>query len=459
MDLHTGKIQPQQVELEEIVLGALLLEGDAVKRVSDLLTPDVFYKTSHNYIYTAISELNKDNLPIDILTVSDKLRKNGQLEMVGGAYYITMLTSRIASASNLEYHSFILVQEWMRRKAIELSNEINNKAYDETTDILATLDFINEFTKQIQDKYFNKTIEPDEIVKLSIKELEKRIENRKSGINNSIPTPVNCLNERIVGAEKGELIILAARPSMGKTQFALKWAEAAVCADHNALIFSLEMTALELVNRRICSYSGTDTVDYRAGRINPVQMDKVIEACEKVKKYPIFIEDRCYSLSNIKSKARQHVLRNFVELIIIDYLQLIERPGKNDNSEIEKISRELKLLSLELNIPIIALSQLNRECEKTGTKIPSLHHLRDSGAIEQDADIVIFLYRPSVYGIVNFDFFGSNYMGMDRSDIFAIIPKFRNGEIGHVHFKCLDRVSGFLDKHDYENMNRNVDMF
>jgi replicative DNA helicase len=214
------------------------------------------------------------------------------------------------------------------------------------------------------------------------------------------------------------------------------------------LIFSLEMSALELVNRRICSDAGIDSVQFRRGNLSIDELKNIDLASKKIKNLPILIE-RGYTLPVIKSKARQNVNRKGCEIIFIDYLQLIERPGKNDNSEIEKISREIKLLAQELDIPIVLLSQLNRECEKTGNKIPALHHLRDSGAIEQDADMVMFLYRPSVYGINHFEYFGNNYQMMDESDIFMIIPKFRNGETCHIHFKTTERMASFVDESKY----------
>ena len=443
-----SKIPPQAIEIEEAVLGALILESKEIVNVIDLLSKEVFYKSANGLIYEAILDLYNSDGKIDILTVTNRLRENGTLESVGGAYYITQLTNRIASAAHLVFHSQILVQNYMKREMITLSCELESKAYDDGVDILDLLGYAEMNIKNIQERYVSETVSPDDILDIAIKEVEKRVDNFSKGIQNSIPTPVSSINKLIVGAEKGEVIIIAARTSQGKTQFAIKWAEEAARRECNPVFFSLEMSSVEIVNRRVCSDAGIDSVNFRSGNLNKTEIEEIRKSKERIKRLPVIVE-RSIDIHNIKTKARHNVNRNCYKIIFIDYLQLISRPGKNDNSEIERISRELKLLAQELDVPIILLSQLNREVESTSMKIPGMNHLRSSGAIEQDADIIMFLWRPFVYGIEKFEYSGHQYDNMDFSDIFTFCPKFRNGAIGFVHFKAAERMSYFYDVKDH----------
>jgi replicative DNA helicase len=440
-----GKVPPSAIDLEEAVLGALMIESDSIKEVNEILTPEIFYKEHHQLIYSSIIKLFENYHPINILTVTNQLKSDGYLDIVGGPYYITQLTSRVASAASLEYWCRIIIQKWMQRECIRLSTEISNRAFDDSIDVFDTIDYCELQLKNIQDKYFESDQTPEELLKDCQKKIYKRVNNFEKGINNCVPTCVPSINKKVVGFERGEVTVIAARPSMGKTQLMIKCAEVASLNKHNPVIDSLEMSAEELVNRRICSEAGIDSVRFRSGNLSIDELKNIEIAIKKIKSIPVQIIRAC-SLSSIKSKCRQKVNKEGCEIFFIDYIQLIERAGKNDNSEIEKISRELKLLAQELDIPIVILSQLSRDCEKRGGfKIPMMSDLRDSGAIEQDADMIIFLYRPSVYGFSEFDYFGETFSNMDWSDMFAIIPKFRNGAVGHIHFKCTERMAGFKD--------------
>lgn len=440
-----GRIPPQAIDIEEAVLGAILIEKNALMNVVSLLTPEIFYKDAHNKVYKAIQFLNNDNRPVNILTVTQQLKKEGNLEIVGGPYFVSTLTDRIASASDLEFHVRILIELWMKREIIRVNCGLASIAYDETSDAFDLLGQMQSEISNIHERYVESTLNTKELVKLSLKSAIERQNNFKKGINNCIGTSVNDINRKIVGAEKGEVIIIAARPSMGKTQFALTWAKHASLSGHKPAFFSLEMAAKELVDRLICNEADIDSLKFREGSLNEIEISMINRAAGKVETLNILIEDKCFDLNSIKSKSRQAVLKEGCNMIIIDYIQLISRPGKNDNSELEKISRELKLLAKELNVPVIVLSQLSRAVEETTTKIPGMNHLRSSGAIEQDADIIMFLWRPFVYSIDTVNLGGTTYEGLDESDIFVFIPKFRNGAVGHVHFKCAPRMSGFHD--------------
>jgi len=449
------KIPPQNVEIEEMVLGAILIEAAALPKVVDLLTPEIFYKETNGKIYNSIYELYSEGSKIDVLTVCNRLEKNKHLESVGGAYNVTLLINRVASASNLEEWVRIIVEKWMQRECIKFASELTNRAFDDSEPIYDTIDYFDIQIKNIQEKYFEKDLTPDEIVKLCQNEAYKRANNFNKGIPNCIASPVDSINRKIAGAERGEVVVLAARPSMGKTQFALKWAEHASKYGHNPLFISLEMTVESLVNRRICSEAGIDSFNYRIGSLSVDALKNYDIAAKQIKENPINIV-RASDLNSIKSKIRNYVNKFGCEIAFIDYLQLIKHEGKNDNSEISKISRELNLLAKELDIPIVLLSQLSRNVEQRGGyKIPILADLRDSGAIEQDADLIMFLWRPFYYGFVEFDYGGIQYTGMNESDIFMIVPKFRNGAVGLVHFKCTERMAGFTDAEEIWHQGNN----
>jgi replicative DNA helicase len=442
------KIPPQATDLEELVLGAIMLESRVMNDVNAILKPEVFYREHHQIIYKAIQTLFEEKHPIDILTVTNQLKKTGELDLVGGPYYITQLTNRIASAANVEFHCRIIIQKWMQREVIRMTSEMQNKAFDDSQDVLDTLEYYSMEIKNIQEQYCEHDKTPDELIKEAKREAYLRANNYQKGIPNCIPTCVPSINKLIAGFDKnGEVCVLAARPSMGKTQFSLKCAEEAKKSGHNPLIISLEMTEESLVNRRICSEADIDSLRHRRGNMSIEDLKNYDSAADRINENPIYIIGGSY-LSKMVSKITHYVVKLGCDFVVIDYLQLIllEDDNGNANERISKISRILNLLAKSLRIAILLLSQLSRQVEQRGgLRMPMLSDLRDSGSIEQDADLIMFLWRPAYYGIQSFEYAGVSYDNMDFSDIFLIISKFRNGAVHFIHFKCTERMAGFKD--------------
>jgi len=399
-----GKLPPQATDLEEAVLGALLLEKNALIEVVERLKPEMFYKDSHQKIYSSIINLFSKNKPVDILTVTSQLRKQGELEMIGDAYYITELTNRVTSSANIEYHSAIIVEKFMQREAIRICTETINEAYDDTSD---AFDIIEKnqaaLFSVISDKRSNSAVDNSTLIAQKLIELKQPEITGLVGVGSGYLAVDNLTN----GWRKSELIIIAARPSMGKTAFALQLARnAAIDFDCPVLIFSLEMSKVQLSERLISSESNIFMDDLVKRRLTPYDAERIESASNKLlQTNKIFIDDTpSLSIIEARSKARRLKQQHNIGLIVIDYLQLMKGTSSKNGireQEVSSISQALKAIAKELDIPVIALSQLNREVEKTPTKRPNLSHIRESGAIEQDADQVIFLYRPEYYGITH----------------------------------------------------------
>lgn len=398
-----GKLPPQEIELEEAVLGAILLEKEAFDTVAEILIPDSFYKEAHTIIYKTIRELAINAQPMDILTVTAELRKKGQLEIVGGAYYITQLTNRVASTANIEYHARIVAEAYLGRELIRLGSEISSRAFNNDEDIF---ELIEDAYNQIDNiKNFGADSGSDIPFKVMLRDRVALKEQLvKDGVSfTGIPTGNKYLDSVTGGWVKGNSIILGARTAMGKSVKALQYAKVcATKANKPAAIFSLEMSADELIDRYIVEEAKVYIQDYRANKMTPYDLEKVRNAKRELEKLPIHIFDKAaVGVSYIKRKCKQIIKKEGdLGLIVIDYLQLMSSSiGKSNNreQEVANISRGIKALAKELNVPIISLAQVGRIAEKTSDKRPTLDSLRESASVENDADVVIFIYRPEYY--------------------------------------------------------------
>ena len=444
-----GKVPPQAVDLEEAVLGALMLEKDALTNVIDILKPGNFYKDQHQEIYQGIVDLFNNSEPIDLLTVTQQLRENGKLEFVGGAYYITELTTRVNSAANIEYHARIILEQSIKRELIKVSSEIQRDAYEDTHDVFELLDRTEQGLFEISESHIRRNYaDMRSVLNMAIKELEAK-KHLKDGLT-GIPSGFTQLDRITAGWHKSDLIILAARPGMGKTAMILSaMRNAAVDFNHAVAIFTLEMSSIQLVNRLISAEAELDSDKIRRGTLAEYEWEQLVHKTGRLSEAPIFIDDTpALSILELRAKCRRLKAQHDVKLIIVDYLQLMSgeynRPGAmpgNREQEIASISRALKNIAKELEVPVIALSQLSRAVEtRGGDKRPQLSDLRESGSIEQDADMVIFLYRPEYYGLTE------DENGMPTQGICeVIIAKHRNGSLDTVNLKFVGRFTRFSD--------------
>ena len=452
-DMMPGKLPPQAVDMEEAVLGALMLDKNAVAEVIDILKPDSFYKESHSNIFEAIQQLFHSTQPVDILTVTQQLRKNGNLEIAGGAYYITQLTNRVASAANVEFHARIVLQKYIQRELIRISGETIRDAFEDTTDVLELLDKAERNLFGIAESNIRRKYETmSGLVAKALKEVEIAAK-QESGVT-GVPSGFTELDRVTAGWQRSDLIIIAARPGMGKTAFVLSLARnAAVRFNKPIAFFSLEMSSIQLVNRLVASETEIDTEKLKKGTLAPHEWQQLNLKVTPLTNAPIYIDDTpALSVFELRAKCRRLAAEKKIEMIIIDYLQLMVggQDNKNGNreQEISHISRSLKGIAKELNIPIIALSQLSRNVEKSQTKKPQLSDLRESGAIEQDADMVMFIYRPEYYGLTETE---DNLPATNVAEI--IVAKNRNGALKSVNLKFLGHLTKFTDLETYDFMD------
>ncbi|MFC4210820.1 replicative DNA helicase [Pedobacter lithocola] len=445
-----GKLPPQALDLEEAVLGALMLEKDALSAVIDILKPEVFYQESHQKIFAAIHMLFEKSKPVDILTVTAELRQMGTLEMVGGAYYITNLTNRVASAANIEYHARIISQKYIQRELIRISTDIITSAYEDTTDIFDLLDHAEKGLFDIaQNNLRRDTQKMDDIIKQSLATLEE-LRTKTDGLT-GVPTGFTGLDRITGGWQKQDLVIIAARPAMGKTAFVLTCARnATVDFQKPTVVFSLEMSSVQLVNRLISGEAEIEQEKIRKGNLQEWEWQQLHSKIGRLTEAPLLIDDTpALNIFEFRAKCRRLKSQYDIQLVIVDYLQLMHGKGENGKGggnreqEIGSISRALKSVAKELDVPVLALSQLSRAVEsRPGLqgKRPMLSDLRESGSIEQDADMVLFLYRPEYYGITE-DEQGRSQAGIGE----VIIAKHRNGETGIVPLRFIGKFVKFTD--------------
>jgi replicative DNA helicase len=445
-----GKVPPQARGLEEAVLGALMLEKDAYPIVSDILKPESFYEDSHQIIYRAITNMALRQAPIDMETVIEELKKEGNLERIGGALYIAELTEKVASAAHLEYHARIIAQKYLARELISFSSNITSKAFDETSDVDDLMQEAESRLFEISQRNVKKDVtQIDPVIKEAIK-LVEIAGSRPEGLS-GLQTGFTPLDKITSGWQNSDLVIIAARPAMGKTAFVLSMAKnMAVDYKYPVALFSLEMSNVQLVNRLIVNTTEITGEKIKNGQLTPPEWEQLDYKIKELYGAPIFVDDTpSLSVFELRTKARRLVREHGIKIIIIDYLQLMNASGMNYGSreqEVSMISRSLKGLAKELNIPIIALSQLNRGVEsRTGSegKRPQLSDLRESGAIEQDADMVCFIHRPEYYKIFE-DEKGNSLIGLAE----IIIAKHRNGATGDVLLRFKNEFARFQNIED-----------
>lgn len=448
-----GRIQPQARELEEAILGALMLEKDAYSLVSDILKPDSFYDNIHQIIYRAIVDLAVRQAPIDMLTVVEQLKKDGELETVGGPVYIAQLTEKVASAAHIEFHARIIAQKYLARELISFSSNVTNKAFDETSDVDDLMQEAESKLFEISQGNVKKDVtQINPVIKEALNLLEIAA-NRPEGLS-GLQTGFNELDKITSGWQNSDLVIIAARPAMGKTAFVLSMAKnMAVSYNYPIALFSLEMSNVQLVNRLIVNTCEIPGEKIKNGQLLPYEWEQLDFKIKELYDAPLFIDDTpSLSVFELRTKARRLVREHGVKMIIIDYLQLMNASGMQYGSreqEVSMISRSLKGLAKELNIPIIALSQLNRGVEgRAGAegKRPQLSDLRESGAIEQDADMVCFIHRPEYYKILE-DEKGNSLIGLAE----IIIAKHRNGATGDVLLRFKSEFARFQNIDDDYN--------
>lgn len=426
-----GKIPPQARDLEEAILGAALLEKGAFELASEILKPECFYVETHKIIFDAMKRLYEKSMQIDLLTVVEELKKMGELENVGGAYYITQLTNAVASTASLESHCLIVLEKYMARELIRVSGEIIHDAYEDTTDIH---DLVDKAQKSVFDATTNNFKKEFNHISSGIFEALKKIEELRNReyVLTGVPTGLPELDKATNGWQNANLIIIAARPSVGKSSLALNLACNAAFSNEKPTavgIFSLEMSEEELVNRIISSETKIPLEWIMSGSLSDGKMRQLqAEAGDRIVEAPIYIDDTAgLSVFELRAKCRRLKAKHDIGLVVVDYLQLMTGDAKagNREQEIAKISRQLKVMAKDLEIPVIALSQLSREVEKRGGE-PRLSDLRESGSIENDADVVMFLWRPDEKDI------REDASLCNRA--FVRIAKHRNGALGDFTF-------------------------
>lgn len=430
-----GKLPPQSIELEEAVLGAMLLEREAVDVVLPILKKESFYKEQNGKVYDAIVRLYKRNEPVDILMVIMELKAMEELEFVGGSYHVSSLTNRIASSANIEFHARVVEQKFMQRELIRIGTNTIKQAYEDQTDVF---ELIHETDKELGALVNNiSSNQVESIGKIKDRVIEECAEVFKTGHRSGVACSIEKLNNQTNGWQKGDLIVIAGRPGMGKTAAAIDFALYPTTQKQKVAFFSLEMSKSQITSRIMAHISSMGVQKIINKKFEQGDIDYLKANTTSLDKAGFFIDDTPgITISSLRNKARKLKQTENIELLVIDYLQLMEGEGKNKGNreqEISAISRGLKTLAKELDIPIIALSQLSRDVEKRPNKKPQLSDLRESGAIEQDADMVIFCFRPEYYGFDEYDM--GAYSEKSEGLFMFIIAKFRNGGPGEIKAK------------------------
>lgn len=442
-DDSAGRIPPQALDLEEAVLGALMLDKDAVMEVSDILEPDSFYDDRHKKVYEAILELSRNLKPIDMLTVTEQLRVAGDIEAIGGPYFITQLTAKVNSSAHIEYHARIVAQKFIQRQMIRFAADVQNQAYDNSTDVMELLNSAEADLFQISEGNAKKdTVKVDNVIQEAILKIEEAGQ-RDDGLSGAA-SGFSAMDRLTSGWQPSDLIIVAARPSMGKTAFVLSMLRnMAVVHKQPVVMFSLEMSNVQLINRLIVGETGLTSDKIKTGKLQNYEWEQLDYKIKDLAESPIFVDDTpALSVFEFRSKARRLKMQHGIKMIIIDYLQLMTVGGDagSREQEVSMISRTLKGIAKELDLPIMALSQLSRAVEARPDKRPQLSDLRESGAIEQDADIVMFIHRPERYGLTE-DAEGNSTKGIAE----MIFAKHRNGAVEDVRLKFIAEQAKFTD--------------
>ena len=431
----TGKLPPHDSDLEEAVLGALMLEKDAYMNVCDTLVPESFYDPVNQMIYEAIQQLGLNQRPIDMITVTDQLAKNCNLEKVGGNVHIAELTSKVYSAANIEYHARIIAQKYIARRLIRFATDVEQASFDESNDVDEILQSAEGQLFDISQNQLKREVtQIDPVLNLALEQIQSAA-NTESGLS-GLQTGYHELDKMTSGWQSSDLVIIAARPAMGKTAFVLSMAKnMAIDFSIPVAVFTLEMANVQLVKRLISNIAELSGDKIKSGRLSSEELERLNNSLRSAYGAPLYLDETpSLSITELRTKARRLVREKGVKLIIIDYLQLMNASGLKLGSreqEVSTISRSLKALAKELSIPIIALSQLNRSTETREDKRPVLSDLRESGAIEQDADIVCFIHRPEYYNKSGVDAQGNDIRGMAE----LIVAKHRSGGVGDVKLR------------------------
>jgi replicative DNA helicase len=432
---------PAAPEVEMAVLGAMLIEKEAVPKGIELLTPETFYLKEHSIIFEAMKNLFEANEPIDTVTLYEELKRSGLIEQVGGASYLSRLSQNISSAANIEYHAKIVIEKHILRSLISSSMEIAKSAYEGSDDAFELLDNAERKIFEITEETLKKSYVPmDRAVRDAMEYIELIHDKKRQHF--AVPTGFYLLDDILGGFQRSDLIILASRPSMGKTALALSLARnAAVESGVPIAIFSLEMATIQMVIRLICAEARLNAHLVRTGKLPMDEAHKLTKNIHRISEAPIYIDDSpAQTVLEIRAKSRRLKAEKKIGMVIIDYLQLMNSSTKMESREreISHISRSLKSLAKELNIPVLALAQLNRAVEARTDKRPQLSDLRESGSIEQDADVVMFIHRPEYYGIKQ-DPDGNSMEGIAE----IIVGKQRNGPTGDVRLKFFKEYARF----------------
>jgi replicative DNA helicase len=449
-----GKVQPQATALEEAVLGALMLDRDALSTVLDIISPGSFYIDAHKHIYEAMIALFNASHPIDLLTVTEELKKLDKLSEVGGPGYLVKLTNKVASAANIEYHSRIIAQKYIQRELIRVSTKIIKDSYEDSTDVFSLLDDAEKGLFDITQKNMSRGVETMSSVTAKFRQQLEELKDKEDGLT-GVPTGFIGLDRLTSGWQPSDLVILAARPGMGKTSFVLALAKnAAMDFNKGVALFSLEMSDVQLVQRFISLEAEISGHKMRKGNLEEYEWQQLYTAIEKMADIPIFIDDTPgINIFELRAKCRRLKAQYDIQMVIIDYLQLMSGGGDNKGNreqEVSAISRGLKALAKELNVPVIALSQLSRAVESIGgTKKPMLSDLRESGSIEQDADMVMFIYRGEYYQILE-DEEGESLKGIGE----IVVAKNRHGALENIKLRFISEFAKFadLDDMDFDNL-------
>ena len=453
VNLERGKIPPQAIDLEEAVIGAMLIDKKGVDEVIDILQPEAFYKEANQHVFSAIHELFETSEPIDLLTVSARLSKMGLLEKVGGDFYLVQLSKKVSTSAHIEFHARIILQKYIQRSLIKISNEIIDNAYKESIDVF---DLLDEAESELYDVTQGNIKKSSESAQNLVIQAKKRIEDiaKRDGLS-GVATGFEKLDALTSGWQPSDLIIIAARPGMGKTALTLSMARnIAVTKNIPVAFFSLEMSSVQLITRLISSETGLSSEKLRTGKLASHEWEQLNVKVGDLERAPLFIDDTpSLSIFDLRAKARRLSSQHGIKLIIVDYLQLMtagtSNKSGNREQEISTISRNLKALAKELDIPVIALSQLTRAVEtRGGTKRPLLSDLRESGAIEQDADIVSFIYRPEYYGIDEWD---DDERTSSEGQAEFIVAKHRNGGLDNIRLKFIGHLGKFDNLENFES--------
>jgi replicative DNA helicase len=447
-DFSSRKLPPQHIEAEQSILGGILIENEAINRVTEILDADDFYRDTHRKIFNALINLSERDEPADLITLTNELRKIDQLDSIGGASYLASLVDSVPTAANIQYYARIVKEKAILRKLIQTSTEIITQSYEDRGDVEGFLDEAERAIFDISEKRVRPSFYPiREIVKESFATIEK-LYKKKEAVT-GVPSGFKELDRMTAGFQPSDLVIIAGRPSMGKTAFCLDVAEyAAIDNKIPVAIFSLEMSKEQLVIRMLCSQAHVEGTRLRTGYLNESDWPKLTIAAGSLSDSPIYIDDTAaLSVLELRAKARRLKSDHGLGMVIVDYLQLMKGRSRVESrqQEISEISRSLKALAKELNIPVIAVSQLSRKTEERTGNRPQLSDLRESGAIEQDADLILFIYRDEVYN--------RSEDNPNRGKAEVIIGKQRNGPIGKIDLAFLDKFTTFkeLYKGDTEN--------